>query len=139
MKECHYKTKVFIYTWIYALILSPIFFIVSKFIDGNFNTYYLIGFLLGVVVSLFSFSLIVKSSKKISEENKNIQQSYFFTYIIRLLIYGIVLFVAYESKNISVITTALGFFSVKAVIVIMIFILKEEDVEKKAANNEEWS
>ncbi len=133
MENLNLTTKVFLYTWIYAICLSPIFIVVSKFIDGNFNLYYLLGFILGVFVSLFSFSLIVKSTKRMMSKQRDakIQSSYVSSYIVRLLVYGIVLFVAYKSDSLSWVTTAIGFFSVKIVIIIMTFFLKIDFSEQK--------
>ncbi len=127
MDNTERNTKTIFFTWIYAVALSPIFLLISLLIDKKFNTEYLLGFLLGTVVSLFSFSLIIKVVKNAmkKEKNEKVFLPFFLAYLVRYSLYGIVLYVAFESDNISWITTAIGFLSVKIVIILQ-GILKSE-------------
>ncbi len=115
------NTKIIISTWIYAALLSPLFFLASLVIDSELHAKYLLGFLLGTVISLFAFSLIIKTVKKTIQKGKNekVVGPYMFAYFIRILLYTIVLYVTYQSDTISWITTVFGYFSVKIVIILL--------------------
>lgn len=78
---------------------------------------YLYGMLFGAIINLLNFRLMYLSTKKaMSLSIKGAQSHIVINYLIRYMIYGVVLIVATKADYINLYTTILGFFVVKMII-----------------------
>lgn len=78
---------------------------------------YIYGLLFGSIINILNFRLMYLSTKKaMSLGMKGAQRHVVTNYIIRYIIYAIVLIVAVKAEYLSMYTVILGFFTVKIII-----------------------
>lgn len=79
--------------------------------------------LLGSATSLWAMSMLSKSTTKaLKEEEKDAKRTTIVNYLIRYIVYAIVLVVAQLSDNFEIIGVAIGLLSFKAILYINLFI-----------------
>lgn len=79
---------------------------------------YVYGLLFGMVINLLNFRLMSLSIKKALSLNPGKAQGYAVgNYLVRYLIYGIVLYIAATADYIDLLTVIIGFFTVKLIII----------------------
>lgn len=105
--------RIFKRTLIFSLFIILLFFLVFKQAKP-----YISGYIFGVLISMAAFKLLHNSVNKSVTMTPNRAKSYAnFQYLIRFLIYGIVLIVAAKADYLNFMTTFLGLIMVKLVIV----------------------
>ncbi len=79
---------------------------------------YIYGLLFGMVINILNFRLMSLSIKKAIKLDPNKAQRFTVgNYLVRYLIYGIVLYIAAVADYINLVTVVIGFFTVKLIIV----------------------
>lgn len=99
-------------TWLYVLVVSIIISIIFR----NDMRSYTVGFILGSFTGLLNYTIIIKFIGNMNF-NKNVAAKAFSNYIFRLIIYGVVFYLALSS-GFNILTTVFGFISVKIGIVL---------------------
>ncbi len=79
---------------------------------------YILGLLFGMVINLLNFRLMSLSVTKALTYNQGRAQMYAtVNYLVRYLIYGIVLYIAATADYIDLLSVVIGFFTVKLIII----------------------
>lgn len=79
---------------------------------------YIYGLLFGMVINLLNFRLMTLSIKKALSLNPAKAQGYAVgNYLVRYLIYGIVLYIAATADYLNLLSVIIGFFTVKLIII----------------------
>ena len=88
------------------------FLVILIVISGNFRI--LLGYLLGLVISVLMFLRIASTTKKALKMSQSRAKSYItLQYIIRFIINGATLYVAYQRKDFSFTGTVIGLLTIK--------------------------
>ncbi|WP_425446174.1 ATP synthase subunit I [Dethiothermospora halolimnae] len=99
------------------VIIFSLFIIGILFFTVDNPKPYVYGFIFGTLINVLNFRLMALTLKKsIKMGKKQIMPYIVGNYIIRYSIYGLVLIIAAKADYINFITTALGFFMVKIII-----------------------
>lgn len=79
---------------------------------------YIYGLLFGMIINILNFRLMSLSVKKALTLNPGIAQKYAVgNYLVRYMIYGIVLYIAATADYIDLLMVIVGFFTVKLIII----------------------
>jgi hypothetical protein len=101
----------------YNLILIAFSAFLSLFIFADRGQQVAFGVALGGATMSWGMSMLIKQSKTLSEANQKYNKKMIFNYVIRYLVYGIVLFVSmYYRENIEFWGTVYGLLSFKIVL-----------------------
>lgn len=74
----------------------------------------LLGLYLGTLISVLFFRLMyINALKAVEKDARSSKRFTINNYFIRLILYGIILFVAYKNPNLNFYTTAIGFTMIK--------------------------
>lgn len=107
-----FKNKIFIYGVLVMLIME----VISLPFLG-FNLKFLYGLLLGTAISIVNFNIMTFATVRMLKTGKSYLAAV--NYIIRLLIYGGVFYVAIKTDNLSGLGCILGFITTKVAIYIV--------------------
>lgn len=111
--------KVATYVAIYGVIGAVISLIV-------FDTTIMTSFILGLMTAMMNYSLMIKATRKSFLRPEGKRTGYIVTQtVLRLVIYGVVLYIASIDARFDIIATFVGMLSVKIVYYLLLLLKKE--------------
>ncbi len=120
----------------YGLIVSLIIFILELIIHlGIFN--YTISFIIGIITSFICFMIMSFTVTKLTDNPESKIKFYVFSsYLLRLIIYGVVMYLVYISPlKYGVFTCFFGFLSIRICILIVYNIIEKINDNKRKIDN----
>ena len=92
--------------------------IIAIFIFASQPKPYIYGLVFGMIINILNFRLMSLSIKKALSLNEGAAQKYAMgNYLVRYLIYGIVLYIGAVADHINLLAVVVGFFTVKVIII----------------------
>ena len=114
-------------SWLIMLSVSILLIFISLLFFKDELWYKLsLSYLLGAMTNIFAFNLLKNNIANISSNTKNVISGSFSNYLVRLMIYGFVLFISFNNDKLNPYIVLSGFLTVRIAIYIYSWIKRKE-------------